>query len=52
MTNEINIALEREDAIKIGKFISKNVGQMVDVVPAVKLIEALSQAGIGIEELQ
>jgi hypothetical protein len=38
--------------VEIGKFLAKNVGKMADIMPVVYLLQALSEAGVTMKELE
>jgi hypothetical protein len=52
MDKQIKVELDREDWVELGKFLSKNVGKMVDIMPVMNLLQALSKAGVTMKELE
>jgi len=52
MDKQIKVELDREDWVELGKFLSKNVGKMVDIMPVMNLLQALSKEGIKMKELE
>jgi hypothetical protein len=50
-SEKITIELNREEWIKISLFLSQRLGEMVDIVPAIKMTQNLMRTGITKEEL-
>ena len=48
----ITISLEKSDWICIAKFLSKNVGNMVDIMPVARLLQVLLDGGLFMNELE
>lgn len=47
----ITITLDKVEWISLAKFLTRNIGKMVDIMPAARLIEALMNAGIKTSEI-
>jgi transposase-like protein len=52
MDKQIKVELDREDWVVLGKFLSKNVGKMVDIMPVMNLLQAHLKAGVSMKELE
>jgi hypothetical protein len=52
MPETITISLDRDDWVAIGKDLTQNLGKMVDVMPAARLLESMLKSGIKTSEIQ
>lgn len=52
MNETVAVTLESEDWVALGKFLVANCGKMVDIMPAMRLVDALCKAGIDPSKMQ
>lgn len=52
MNNEITITLDRVTWVDLAKFLSKKIGDTVNPIPTILLLDALTKNGIDVFEMK